>query len=89
MLSDFNNIRESCISTKFAQSVLVVITFQFVPDILAIGLLLVHDLEGVGVFINELVGTNNGSECPASTVRAENISELIPAARKIEFESCK
>ena len=23
------------------------------------------------------------------TVRAENISELIPAARKIEFESCK
>ena len=67
MLSDFNNIRESCISTKFAQSVLVVITFQFVPDILAIGLLLVHDLEGVGVFINELVGTNNGSECPAST----------------------
>ena len=24
-----------------------------------------------------------------STVRAENISELIPAARKIEFESCK
>ena len=24
-----------------------------------------------------------------NTVRAENISELIPAARKIEFESCK
>ena len=24
-------------------------------------------VEGVGVFVNKLVGTNNGSDCPAST----------------------
>ena len=49
-----------------------------------------RDLVGIGHgFLGTFCCCISSSIGLPDTVRAENISELIPAARKIEFESCK
>ena len=67
VLSDFNCFQEPCIRTIFfnrsCRESLSTRSLYFSNG----SLWARSSVEGVGVFINELVGTSNGSDCPAST----------------------
>ena len=68
VLSDFNCCQECCISTKFNHTIFFVTACPLVLGAFAIDLLCAgSSVEGVGVFINKLAGSNNGSDCPTIT----------------------
>ena len=68
VLSDFNCCQESCISTNFFITLFCCESFftrswYFCNKSSCAG----FSVEGVGAFVNKLAGSNNGSDCSAST----------------------